>query len=68
MDKIEAGSFHKPPDDVMALSTMLCEWLRGVIIDPDTSIDSGGGFGQRDLWFRMGGKEIHLRINETGNE
>jgi hypothetical protein len=63
-DEIKGGAFQKPPDDVMALSVMMCEWLRGVIIDPGTSIDSGGGMGQRDLWFKMGGREIYVCIKE----
>jgi hypothetical protein len=58
--------FRKPDDEVVALSSMLQEWLRGVIIDPDTGIDSGGGFGCRDLWFWMGGKEIYMQIKTTG--
>lgn len=58
----------RPPKDVMALTILMKEWLQGVICDAHTGIDSGMGFNASDLWIKMGGKEVHIRIQETAGE
>jgi hypothetical protein len=55
---------NPPPADCMALGHMMRDWLKAVVADPGTSVDTGGGFGCYDLWVKMGGKEVYIQIKE----
>jgi hypothetical protein len=52
-------------DDTETRCDELEAFLR-TIIDEGTYIDSGGGFGQADLWPRIGGKEFLVTVKDLG--
>lgn len=51
--------------DAMTIREELRAFLN-TIIDEGTHIDSGGGFGQADLWPKIGGKEFLVSIKDLG--
>ena len=59
------SAFEAPSMATRHLSDELREWLEAKA-DAGTSIDSGGGFGCRDLWVMVGGHEFHVRITDKG--
>lgn len=56
---------HAPPSDVMALGHMMRDWLKAVVADAGTAVDTGAGLGSYDLWVKMGGKEVLVQIKAT---
>lgn len=59
--KLSFEEFQPPPPDAVMLGEELRRLL-ATINDADTSIDSGGGFGQRDLWVWFQGNEYLITI------
>jgi hypothetical protein len=56
---------HAPTDSVMALGHLMRQWLRDVIADAGTSVDTGAGCGGYDLWVKMGGEEVYIHLKPS---
>ena len=51
----------------MMLAQEISKFLQS-IIDQGTSIDSGGGSGDADLWPKIGGVEYYINIRKSNNQ
>ena len=40
------------------------EWLQAMIVDSETTVDTGAGLGMYDLWAKVNGKEIYICIKQ----
>lgn len=63
-----SADFQPPPADVMGVASRIADFLQGEVADKGTGIDSGGGFGQRDLWVKVGGIEYLITVRLTAAE
>lgn len=60
------SDFERPSGDVMSVSKYV-QGALSLVIDERTTIDFGGGFGARDLWLKIDGKEFLVTIKESSN-
>lgn len=56
----------KPPSEVQALGILMANWLRTEMADAGTGVDQGAGFHEYDLWVQFGGKDLYIKIAESG--
>lgn len=61
MSNFDFSSFDSPPAAALDFADQLRDWLE-TVKDAGTAIDSGGGFGARDLWVTVGGHEHFISI------
>ncbi len=55
---------NPPSSDVQAVGHLMREWLEAMIVDGDTTVDTGAGLGIYDLWAKVNGKEIYICIKQ----
>lgn len=61
MDDDEDCQPHPPGKDAMSLAN----YIKGALLavkDEGSSIDTGGGFGARDLWVKIDGNEFMVSV------
>lgn len=55
---------NMPTHDCMMVGSEIEQFLR-CIVDHGTGVDTGGGFGQRDIWATVQGKEYIITIRPS---
>jgi hypothetical protein len=51
--------------DVMSVAEEIMSFLRLAVIDEGTGFDTGGGMGQRDVWFKVDGREYFMTLRPS---
>jgi hypothetical protein len=65
MAKLVAGNPRLAPEGVIEIGYMLADFLKASVADADTAVDTGCGFGQFDLWVKVGGEEFFVTVKKT---
>ena len=64
-EPLDMSAFEAPTMATRHFAEELHLWLDSKA-DHGTSIDSGGGFGCRDLWVTVGGRNFFISVTDKG--